>query len=125
MTYQDLSKINGIDSAKATTFLAAFELSKRALEVNDANLPLISNAKNAVAQLSDIRDLKKEHLVVLYLNIKNQLVHKETISMGVSHVSEPVQITAGYNYNEEFKTLLTIRSNNQTVFLPNWMLPIK
>lgn len=82
MTYEDLSKISGIDSAKATTLLAAFELSKRALEVNDTNLPMISDAKDAAAQLSDMRDLKKEHFVVLYLNAKNQLVHKETISMG-------------------------------------------
>jgi len=82
MTYNDLSKISGIDSAKATTLLAAFELSKRALEVNDTNLPVISDAKDAVAQLSDMRDLKKEHFVALYLNAKNQLIHKETISMG-------------------------------------------
>ena len=82
MTYDDLSKISGIDSAKATTLLAAFELSKRALEVNDTNLPVINTAKDTVAQLSDMRDLKKEHFVVLYLNAKNQLVHKETISMG-------------------------------------------
>ena len=82
MTYDDLSKISGIDSAKATTLLAAFELSKRALEVNDTNLPVINTAKDAVAQLSDMHDLKKEHFVVLYLNAKNQLVHKETISMG-------------------------------------------
>jgi len=40
MTYQDLLNINGIDSAKATTLLAAFELSKRALEVDDSSLPL-------------------------------------------------------------------------------------
>ena len=82
MTYDDLVKIGGIDSAKATTLLAAFELAKRALEVNDTNLPTISNTKDAAAQLTDIRDLKKEHFVVLYLNAKNQLVHKETISMG-------------------------------------------
>ena len=82
MTYDDLSKISGIDSAKATTLLAAFELSKRALEVNDTNLPVINTAKDAAAQLSDMRELKKEHFVVLYLNAKNQLVHKETISMG-------------------------------------------
>jgi len=82
MTYEDLSKISGIDTGKATTLLAAFELAKRALEVNDTNLPVVNNAKDAVAQLSDMRDLKKEHFVVLYLNAKNQLVHKETISMG-------------------------------------------
>lgn len=82
MTYKDLAQISGIDSGKATTLLAAFELAKRALEVNDTNLPVIDSAKDAVAQLSDMRDLKKEHFVVLYLNAKNQLVHKETISMG-------------------------------------------
>lgn len=82
MTYKDLAQITGIDSGKATTLLAAFELAKRALEVNDTNLPVISDAKDAVAQLSDMRDLKKEHLMVLYLNAKNQLIHKETISMG-------------------------------------------
>lgn len=82
MTYEDLAKISGIDSGKATTLLAAFELSKRALEVNDTNLPMISDAKDAVAQLSDMRDFKKEHFMVLYLNAKDQLVHKETISMG-------------------------------------------
>ena len=68
MTYQDLVKIDGIDSAKATTLLSAFELSKRALEVNDTNLPTINNAKDAIAQLADLRDLKKEHFVALYIN---------------------------------------------------------
>ena len=82
MTYQDLVKIGGIDSAKATTLLAAFELAKRALEVNDTNLPTIVTPKDVVAQLTDLRHNKKEHFVALYLNARNQLVHKETISMG-------------------------------------------
>ncbi|MDO8559864.1 MAG: DNA repair protein RadC [bacterium] len=82
MTYEDLVKIGGIDSAKATTLLAAFELSKRASEINDTNLPTISNAKDVVAQLTDIRDRKKEYFVVLYLNARSQLIHKETISIG-------------------------------------------
>ncbi|MFH0712591.1 MAG: DNA repair protein RadC [Candidatus Jorgensenbacteria bacterium] len=82
MTYDDLVKIGGVDSAKATTLLAAFELSKRALEVNDTNLPTIVTPKDAVAQLTDLRHNKKEHFVVLYLNARNQMVHKETISIG-------------------------------------------
>jgi len=82
MTYEDLLKIKGIDSAKATTLLAAFELSKRALEVDDSNLPIISTPKDAVAQLTELRQNKREHFVALYLNARSQLVHKETISMG-------------------------------------------
>ncbi|MDO8451265.1 MAG: DNA repair protein RadC [bacterium] len=82
MTYQDLVKISGIDSAKATTLLAALELSKRTLEVNDTNLPTIITSKDVVAQLTELRHNKREHFVVLYLNARNQMVHKETISMG-------------------------------------------
>ena len=82
MTYQDLIKIGGIDSAKAATLLAAFELSKRALEVNDTNLPTINNAKDAVAQLADLRDLKKEHFVALYINARNKLIHRDLVSVG-------------------------------------------
>jgi DNA repair protein RadC len=82
MTYGDLVKISGVDSAKATTLLAAFELTKRAIDVNDANLPIINTTKDAVAQLTDIRDLKKEHFLALYINARNKLIHKEIISIG-------------------------------------------
>ena len=82
MTYQDLIKIGGIDSAKAATLLAAFELSKRALEVNDTNLPTINDSKDAVAQLTDLRDLKKEHFVALYINARNKLIHRDLVSVG-------------------------------------------
>lgn len=83
MGYDDLLKIKGIDSSKACGLLAAFELTKRALEVEDNNLPTINSAKDAVAQLQELRTAKKEHFVVLYLNARNQLIHKETISIGI------------------------------------------
>ena len=82
MTYQDLVKISGIDSAKATTLLAAFELSKRALDVNDTNLPTIESTKDAMAQLTDLQNLKKEHFITLYINARHKLIHKELISVG-------------------------------------------
>lgn len=82
MSYDDLVKIGGINSAKATTLLAAFELSKRVLEVNDTNLPTIVTPKDVLAQLTDLRQNRREHFVALYLNARNQLLHKETISIG-------------------------------------------
>ena len=82
MTYQDLVKIDGIDSAKATTLLSAFELAKRALEVNDTNLPTIESTKDAMAQLTDLQNLKKEHFITLYINARHKLIHKELISVG-------------------------------------------
>lgn len=79
---KSLSKIKGIGTGKACLLLSAFELTKRALAVEDNNLPVISLAKEAVAQLQELRTAKREHLVVLYLNARNQLIHKEIISVG-------------------------------------------
>lgn len=87
LDYEKLSKIKGIGPSKACSLLAAFELTKRALEVEDNNLPTINSAKDAVAQLQELRAAKKEHFVVLYLNARNQLIHKETISIGTLNAS--------------------------------------
>ncbi len=87
LKYEDLIRVKGIDSGKASTLLAAFELSRRALDVDDSSLSAISNIKEACAQLADIRKLQKEHFVALYLNARNQLVHKETIFIGTLNAS--------------------------------------
>jgi DNA repair protein RadC len=87
LDFNSLSKINGIGNSKATALLAAFELTKRALDVEDNNLPIINSAKDAVAQLQEIRIVKKEHFVVLYLNARNQLVHKEIVFIGTLNAS--------------------------------------
>jgi len=87
LDFKKLSKIKGIGPGKACLLLSAFELTKRALEVEDNNLPMINSDKDAVAQLQEIRTVKKEHFVVLYLNARNQLIHKETISIGTLNAS--------------------------------------
>lgn len=87
LSLSDLAKVKGIGPGKATALLAAFELAKRALEVEDNNLPIINCAKDAVAQLQELRTAQKEHFAVLYLNARNQLIHKETISVGTLNAS--------------------------------------
>lgn len=82
VTVEDLVSIKGIGADKASTILAAFELSKRANQNFDHNLPVIDSPQKAVDQLTHIRNKKKEYFVVLYLNARNQLVHQETISIG-------------------------------------------
>ncbi len=79
---ENLSKIKGIGTGKACLLLAAFELTKRALEIEDNNLPIINSAKEAVAQLQELRIAQKEHFVVLYLNARNQMICKEIVSVG-------------------------------------------
>ena len=80
--YDDLVRLPGIDSGKACALLAAFELSHRAFDKEDNSLPVIKTAADAVVHLQNIRNNKKEHLVALYLNARQQLIHQETISVG-------------------------------------------
>ncbi|TRZ77563.1 JAB domain-containing protein [bacterium] len=87
LDFKELSKIKGIGPGKACSLLAAFELTKRALDVEDNNLPIINSVKDIVAQLQELRTAKKEHFVVLYLNARDQLIHKETISIGILDAS--------------------------------------
>lgn len=87
LDFNTLSKIKGIGPGKACLLLAAFELTKRALEVEDNNLPTIKTIKDAVAHLQELRTAKKEHFVALYLNARNQVVHKEIVSVGTLNAS--------------------------------------
>jgi DNA repair protein RadC len=87
LDFKKLAEIKGIGPSKACSLLAAFELTKRALEVEDNNLPTINSARDAVAQLQELRIAKKENFIVLYLNARNQLIHKEIISVGTLNAS--------------------------------------
>ncbi len=82
ITHEELSGVKGVDIGKSTSILAAFELSRRVTKSFDNSLPVISCPQDAVDQLTDIRSKQKEHFVVLYLNARNQLIHREIISIG-------------------------------------------
>ena len=44
--------------------------------------PAISNPADAIPMVSEIRNERKEHFLCLYLNARNQIIHKETVSIG-------------------------------------------
>lgn len=88
LNFDQLKKINGIGPAKATQVLSAFEFAKRVLEVDSSNiLPTIQTTKDIIAQVSYLREHKKENFVVLYLNSRYELLAKETISVGTLNAS--------------------------------------
>jgi len=87
VSFADLKKMNGIGADKACSLLAAFELTKRVLDVQKNGRPIIENTEQALAQLHDIRAHKKEHFVALYLNARNELIHREDISVGTVNAS--------------------------------------
>ncbi|MBI2505569.1 MAG: DNA repair protein RadC [Candidatus Latescibacteria bacterium] len=67
---------------QASRLVAAFELARRGLQRGLGLLPTISCPAEAVPLLGEIKDQRKEHFLCLYLNARNQVVHKEVISIG-------------------------------------------
>jgi DNA repair protein RadC len=63
-------------------FLCSFELAQRALSQGLGARPDISCPAGALPFLMDIRDKPKEYFLCLYLNARNQMIHKEVISIG-------------------------------------------
>jgi len=78
--YETVASIKGMGEAKAVRFMAAYELWKRHFAVHER--PIIDSPKKAVEQLSDIRDKKQEHFIVMTLDGANRLIVKRTITIG-------------------------------------------
>ena len=86
LSFSELAKIKGIGSTRAATLLAAWELVRRHGN-GTGGLPVITTPEDVCAQVTDIRARKKEHFVVLYLNTRNQLLHREFVSIGTLNSS--------------------------------------
>jgi len=83
LNFDQLKNIKGIGPAKACQILAAFEISKRVLKVDASGTrPTIQTPKDVIAQVFYLKNHKKESFVALYLNARNELLNKETISIG-------------------------------------------
>ncbi len=82
ITVDDLLKISGIGQVKALQIASAISLVKRFYEEEKGNEIVIKNSKDVISLTYDLRDKKKEYLICLYLNARNVLIKKETISIG-------------------------------------------
>lgn len=85
ISLSDLQVFHGIGKTKASRIVAAFELGKRLL--NGKKASFIMKPKDVWNELSDIRGSKKEHFIVFYLDIRNQIIQKEIISIGILNTS--------------------------------------
>lgn len=81
MPFDKLKTIKGIGLAKACSVKAALELGKRV--ASDDGEEAIISPKHVADIAVNISRSKKENLVVLYLNVRNQLIHREKISTGI------------------------------------------
>jgi len=87
MSYDDLAKIKGIGPAKACTILAAIELIKRTLNIQEETLPIIESVKDVLAQAVYLRDKSREHFMVIYLNARNEMIFKKPMFIGTLNAS--------------------------------------
>lgn len=80
LIFKDLNKISGLGPAKACEIIACFELGKRLLKDKKAQIYL--TPKEIWEELRDLRNHKKEHFVIFYLDSRNQEIKREVISIG-------------------------------------------
>lgn len=83
VTVDDLQTVDGIGPAKALQIVSAIALVKRYYEEKNGKEIVIKNSKDVLSLTYDLREKKKEYLVCLYLNARNVLIKKETISVGL------------------------------------------
>lgn len=79
-SFKDLKNTFGLGAAKACEIVACFELGRRLLQNKKSRIYL--TPKDVWQELKDIRDNKKEHFVVFFLDARNQEIKREIISVG-------------------------------------------
>ena len=87
MDLESLTRIMGIGRAKGAGLVAAFELSRRALNQGIGIAPSISRPVDVVSMVADIKDRRKEYFVAVFLNARNQVICRETVSVGSLNAS--------------------------------------
>jgi DNA repair protein RadC len=85
--FDELKKVNGVGSAKATELFAAFELGRRAMNANSADQEQIKSPEDAARLLGDMACLENEEMRVLLLNQKNRLLAKPRVYQGSIHTT--------------------------------------
>ncbi|MFA6383987.1 MAG: DNA repair protein RadC [Candidatus Omnitrophota bacterium] len=86
-TRDDLARLSGIGPAKACGLLASVELGKRMFESKKAGIGQLLSPRDVFDGLRDIRESKKEHFVVFFLDTRNQQIKREIISVGTINAS--------------------------------------
>lgn len=76
----ELSTNRGVGKAKASTLIACFELARRLFKREEDEV--IKGPEEVYELTKEIRTAKKEHVVALYLDARNRILKKETISIG-------------------------------------------
>jgi len=88
ITIEELTEVKGISLAKACAIKAAIELGKRIGGIKSTNKVFIRSPRDVADLLmNEMRYLKKEHFRTIQLNVKNQVLAVEDVSVGSLNAS--------------------------------------
>ncbi|QTM99959.1 DNA repair protein RadC [Sediminibacillus dalangtanensis] len=87
-TIEELTAIRGIGTAKGVLILAAIEFGKRLYRFRPEERYVIRSPEDGADYImEEMRNLNQEHFVCLFLNTKNQILHRQTIFIGSLNAS--------------------------------------
>ncbi|KEQ33074.1 DNA repair RadC family protein [Streptococcus mitis] len=95
LTLQELQSLSGIGRVKAIELQAMIELGHRIHKHETLEMEsILSSQKLAKKMQQELGHKKQEHLVALYLNTQNQIIHQQTIFIGSAtrSIAEPREI---------------------------------
>lgn len=84
LSLDELMNIKGLGRAKSLQILAIRELSSRLMQNQKKE---ILSGKDIWNACSDIRDSKKEHFVVFYLDVRSHIIERKLVSIGTVSAS--------------------------------------
>ncbi|MFC3790420.1 DNA repair protein RadC [Paenibacillus sp. GCM10012307] len=88
MSLEELTKIKGIGTAKALQLKAGIELGRRLSRSTQEERMTVRSPKDVADHMMEqLRYLKKEHFVCLFLDTKNRVIAEETLSVGTLNAS--------------------------------------
>ena len=83
----DLASLTGVGAKRAAAVLAAIELGRRRALSPESDPPAISGPGDVFVLARDIRERRREHFLVLYLDARHRVQHAEVISIGTLNAS--------------------------------------
>src|SRR3989338_930766 len=80
---QDIMKVSGLGTAKASEVIACMELGRRLFA--DKKHALLLSPEDVWRELADLRDHKKEHFVIFFLDARNQKIARSAAHIILAH----------------------------------------
>jgi DNA repair protein RadC len=88
MSMEELTAIRGLGPAKAVQLRAGIELGRRISRSRPEEAFVVRKPQDAADYvMEELRYLQKEHFVCLFLNTKNHIIARETLSVGTLNAS--------------------------------------